>query len=427
MNEVTQIHLGRQAYTIAADAHTALRTYLKAIQAAAGKEVADEVELRMSELLGEHGVNGEKVVLLTDVEYLRSQLGEPADFSDDAEAAERPAPPNGASKRLFRDTQNGMVAGVAAGLGAFFGIDVLLVRILFVLATLAWGWGILLYIALWILVPEAKTPSDRLQMQGKAVTVESLKKAIDNADVEGAAERFSRKVSPVINGIFSVVLKIAGFFVILGALAVLFALIVGTTYTFMHHGQIIAENYFPVGTTEHLALYIALGCIALGTVFMVLLGLAMVRRRWPTAPWATGVLLGLLFVGLTTGTTLATDVVPAVRDRIQKAHRTTTRTVGPFTSLVSTGDLMPDVIPGTNYQVVMTYVGNPDLSGVKTTVKDGVLTIDSSGFKARTDCSILCLYRDYDLKITVDAPNAMNLRAPDVRLPDPLTLNPKLP
>src|SRR5579885_3003693 len=135
MNEVTKIHLGRQAFTISADAHKDLQNYLNAIKRQVkDSDVIDEVELRMAELLTEHGVSSEKVILPADVDFLKAQLGNPKDFKDeDGDKATDSAAPEG--KRLFRDTDNAMVAGVAAGLAQYFGIDVLLVRILFVIAT----------------------------------------------------------------------------------------------------------------------------------------------------------------------------------------------------------------------------------------------------------------------------------------------------
>jgi translation elongation factor EF-Tu-like GTPase len=87
MNEVTKIHLGRQAFTIANDAHKELRNYLAAIKdQVSNKDVMEEVELRMAELLAEHGISGDKVILPQDVDFLKSQLGNPTDFNDDSEA-----------------------------------------------------------------------------------------------------------------------------------------------------------------------------------------------------------------------------------------------------------------------------------------------------------------------------------------------------
>ena len=408
MNEVTQIHLGRQPYTIAADAHAVLRAYLKAIKEEAGTDVANEVELRMAELLTEQGITGDKVILLADVDSLKKQLGLPQDFKDESSDEDVPQEneTKSSAKRLFRDTQTGMIAGVSSGLAAFFGIDVVFVRILFVIATLAWGWGILLYIALWLLVPEAKTSSDRLRMQGKAVTVDSLKRAVESADVPGTAERFARKVSPFLNSVFYAVLKIAGIGVLLMGLLLLFGLITGSVYLALHNWQIITENFFPVGTTEHLAVIIALSWFALLALFMIVIGIALMRRKWPAAPWATGVLIGLLFVGLATCISLGADIAPKVRSRVDAARHSTTLSVASFSNLIASGNAMVDVEQSNSYRVTMSYIGNPDVSKVSITSIGGTLKIDSSQLKDRTDCTVICAFPDYDLKITVYTPVA---------------------
>ena len=197
MNEITKIHLGRQAFTISVDAHHELRSYLDAIEKQVGeKDVVDEIELRMAELLAEHGINASKVILSSDIEFLKSQLGNPTDFTEDTSEASYTVPKQSETKRLFRDTNNAVVAGVASGLAQYFGIDVMIIRVLFVVATLfTFGWGILLYIVFWLLVPEAKTSSDRLQMAGKPINVDSLKEIVERADVKGAAHRVNAVVA----------------------------------------------------------------------------------------------------------------------------------------------------------------------------------------------------------------------------------------
>ena len=59
-------------------------------------------------------------------------------------------------KRLTR-SRSRMVGGVAAGLAEYFAIDPVLVRLVFVLLTLAGGHGILIYLLLWLLMPERTT------------------------------------------------------------------------------------------------------------------------------------------------------------------------------------------------------------------------------------------------------------------------------
>src|ERR1035438_496650 len=128
MNEVSNIHLGRQAFTISIDAHQKLKSYLEAIEKQVDdKDVMEEIELRMAELLTEHGINESKVILPEDIDFLKTQLGNPKDFKEEDETSTS-ASKQPESKRLFRDTDNAMIAGVASGLAQYFGLDVLLIR-----------------------------------------------------------------------------------------------------------------------------------------------------------------------------------------------------------------------------------------------------------------------------------------------------------
>jgi len=57
-------------------------------------------------------------------------------------------------KRMMRSTRERMIAGVAGGLANYFNMDPTLVRLVFVLLALAGGPGILIYIILWLVMPE---------------------------------------------------------------------------------------------------------------------------------------------------------------------------------------------------------------------------------------------------------------------------------
>jgi phage shock protein PspC (stress-responsive transcriptional regulator) len=413
MNEVTKIHLGRQAFNISIAAHKALRDYIDAITTQVGdKDVIDEVELRMAELLAERGVSGERVILVKDVDYLKKQLGSPKDFKEDegeAGVSETPAD----SKKLFRDTEHGMLAGVAAGLAAYLGLDVVLVRILFVLGTLAWGGGLLVYILLWLLVPEAKTTSERLQMAGKSVTVDSLKEVVERSDVKGAAKRANGTVAPVVNSVFQIILKIVGVGFIIVGLSALFSLVAARTYMAAHHGQLFQENLFPVGTAENVLADLALALAGLLGIFIIICGVAIFKRRWPIRGWITGVLTALFLIGLAVALALSAGIAPKVRDRYLSRSHTQTRSVQPFQDVVIQGkDVDYDWEYADAYSVSFHYFDNPDISKIKTTVSNNLLTIDTSSYTRDRNCDMLCLFRAYNLLITVKGPKPLSMPSP---------------
>ena len=82
-------------------------------------------------------------------------------------------------KKMFRDTsEKKVLGGVASGVAAFFGADITLIRLLFVISVIAGGLGFIIYIVLWIALPEAKTLTEKMQMQGEAVTLSNIESSV---------------------------------------------------------------------------------------------------------------------------------------------------------------------------------------------------------------------------------------------------------
>ena len=412
MNEVTQIHLGRTAFTISVDAHRELRNYLDAIKRRVhDDDVINEIEMRMAELLAERGVQGDKVILPADVAFLKEQLGNPKDFADSDTGDTGPetvADKQTEAKRLFRDTDNAMVAGVAAGLANYFGIDPIIVRLVFIIATLGAGWGILAYIVLWLLVPEAKTPSDRLRMAGEPVTVNSLKEAVERADLKGAAKRANRSLAGPLTTLLTAAAKVIGACFVIAGIGLLLGLAAAVTYMLLRGGANTPDTVFPVGLKEHLTVYVGAAVAALLSLFVVLLGLDVYRQKWPIRAWLTGVLVSLVLIGMAVGGALTADVAPQVRDHYNANIHTSVRTVQPFTSvdLHGVGNEVRDIEYQTSstYSVSLRYYGQPDLTPVKTGVVNSVLKIDTRGFDDSRHCTDLCIPDNYGLTIIVSSP-----------------------
>ncbi|HRI78850.1 MAG TPA: PspC domain-containing protein [Cyclobacteriaceae bacterium] len=81
-------------------------------------------------------------------------------------------------KKMYRNPDKKVIGGVASGIAAFFGIDLTLVRIILVITAIFGGLGILLYIILWIALPEAKTITEKMQMQGEPVTLSNIESSV---------------------------------------------------------------------------------------------------------------------------------------------------------------------------------------------------------------------------------------------------------
>lgn len=81
-------------------------------------------------------------------------------------------------KKMFRDPQTRVIGGVSGGVAAYLGLDIIIVRVLFIGLAFAGGFGLLLYILLWVILPEAVTLTDRMRMQGEPVTLSNIESTI---------------------------------------------------------------------------------------------------------------------------------------------------------------------------------------------------------------------------------------------------------
>jgi hypothetical protein len=231
-----------------------------------------------------------------------------------------------------------------------------------------------------------------------------LKGIVDRADFHGAAARAKGTVAPVVNRVFDIFLKIVGVGFVLAGLGALFGLIVAKVYMALHNGMLFQENLFPIGSTEKLLFNIGLVLAAILSVFILLIGLALFRRKWPIPTWASGALLGIFFIGLAVAVALGGDVGPRVRDRFNGIHHSKTIDLQPFDSVDINGSNVTYryISSDKNYAQIF-YDGNADISPVKLNVINHKLNIDVSSFHGQK-CDMLCLFPNNNLQIIVYTP-----------------------
>ncbi len=181
------------------DAYDLLSIYLSRVETilektAGKKEIIEDIELRIAELCQQKSTPKKEVIDLEDMRSILNTLGNPDEFIETEEAtfssSSTSESKSTAEKRLFRDPEHGMIAGVCSGIAAYFGIDVVVVRALFALVFLTVGFGLPLYIILWVIVPKANSSIDKLRMHGKPITLDNVKE-----EVEQASERLKSTAS----------------------------------------------------------------------------------------------------------------------------------------------------------------------------------------------------------------------------------------
>lgn len=183
MKITLSINLGGYSFDIDEDAYAELKRYLKNLELHfAGEESASEIlsdiETRMAELFRAKMKGFKQVITIEDVMEVISVLGSPEDISDNEgrSAYEKFASPG--YHRMYRDPDRRIIGGVAAGMGAYWNIDPLILRILFVVLTLPGGVGLIAYLILWIVLPEAKTTAQKIEMKGEPVNIHNIKDSV---------------------------------------------------------------------------------------------------------------------------------------------------------------------------------------------------------------------------------------------------------
>ena len=189
MNKVFHINLGGYPFTIDEDAYSHLTGYLASIEnhfrhSEGSDEIVQDIEIRLAELIHESTENN-PIVTMREVERAIAIMGTPEEFESEGmdEFSTREsyqAPKFKTGKRLYRDPDDKVLGGVCSGMSAYFGInDPIWLRLAFILITVSGGAGLLIYIVLWIVMPEAKSAADRLSMRGEDINVTSIAKMVE--------------------------------------------------------------------------------------------------------------------------------------------------------------------------------------------------------------------------------------------------------
>ncbi len=206
MNKIFNVNLGGYPFTIDEDAYHQLNKYLDTIRrhfadSEGCDEILDDIEVRMAELFQER-IKGKAIVSNKDLDEVVKILGRPEDFGaeeldDDYEETSYSKKKKSTftgmktGKRLFRNSDEKIIGGVASGLSAYFGIsDPVWIRLLFVLFMVGGGVAVPLYIVLWIIVPEAKTAGEKLEMHGEPVNVNNIARKVEE-ELNDLSERIT--------------------------------------------------------------------------------------------------------------------------------------------------------------------------------------------------------------------------------------------
>lgn len=200
MKKTIQTNIGGFVFNMDEDAYVATEHYLNALKQhfsadESSEEIMEDIELRIAEIFKDTLKNSREVITQPDVDHMIGIMGQPEMISEEDHAEKKtekdnPVRPSG-NKRLYRDPDNKVFGGVCGGLGAYFGIDPVIFRVLFGVMFIAWGTGVMVYILLWIAMPKAKTTVEKLEMRGERINVSNIEKQVKD-EVDGVKKEFNK-------------------------------------------------------------------------------------------------------------------------------------------------------------------------------------------------------------------------------------------
>jgi phage shock protein PspC (stress-responsive transcriptional regulator) len=258
MNKTVTVNIGGIVFHIDENAYERFKQYLEAIKmhftgSEGHEEIMQDIEARIAEMFQEKVKDQKQVITLADVEEVISIMGRPEQFSEGGEqeegTVEEPTTVN-VKRRLFRNPDEKFIGGVCSGIASYFDIDPVWVRLGFIAFLFLGGSGVLLYLILWIIVPEASTTAEKLQMRGEPVTVSNIRKNVQE-ELEQVKKRLNeistdKKPGNVFQRLIEVILQIFRFlFLFIGKIFAFFFVLIGLLVMFLLFAGLMAYLNVP--------------------------------------------------------------------------------------------------------------------------------------------------------------------------------------
>ena len=332
MNKTISINLGGYYFHIDEDAYQKLSRYFNAVKSSLSDEGRDEIikdiESRIAELFQERLQNEKQVVSLTEIDEVISIMGQPEDYKIDdnnssnynSDYSNRTYSP---TRKLYRDKENSILGGVLSGLGHYIGVDPLWLRIIMVILFFGFGTGILIYIILWILVPEAVTTNQKLEMKGEPINISNIEKKVkegideitgkinnlDHQKIANTAKSGANQVASTFGdlflSIFKAMAKVMGAFIMFFSSMALLGIVI-TSIVMLFSSTLsdkmkfnFMDTPFDLDVPFWLQGVLLLFTVGIPLLFLIILGLKLLLNNMkPMANYIKYGLLGLWIIAI---------------------------------------------------------------------------------------------------------------------------------
>ena len=303
MKEVKKCSISGVAFTMDTDAYLELESYLDSLRKTYkdnpdGTEIVADIEARIAELILS-AQDSIRVVEKPLILNIIRQMGSVEDISEEraGDRAEEPRIP----RRLYRDTENAKLGGVCAGIGKYFDVDPVWIRLgMFLpilLSFLHWipfmywtgsmmgnlfGIFVICYVIMWFAVPAARTARQKLEMNGEKITAQSIRdttEAAANCDPDSRAKPIVAEAVSVFGKVVLILLKLFAGLIVFGLIMAACALIIAL-FALIIGGASISIPFLPLGMTlwiPILGIFIAL----VPTILLIYVLMCLIASRKP--------------------------------------------------------------------------------------------------------------------------------------------------
>lgn len=311
MEKITQISINSTLFSLEESAYSKLSAYINEIREAfkdevGGQEIVKDIEARIAEHLKNSKV---EFITLSLVDEIIEKMGTVSELTgkdkDNSKTEEKTEPAKNIieekfKKRLFRDEENAILGGVCAGIGAYLDVDPTWIRIAFIaLIFLGFGTIIPIYIVLWLIVPAAETTADRLEMRGNQVNLKTIvdtvrdkakeytgngKPCENEADCkdEKPVKKTRKTLRRIVEGFVKVIVVCTGTIISFISLAILVGFTAGATALLTTRIEPDVADFIQASgahTYVWLGLLASIVCVTIPSVFMLLGGITLIRRK----------------------------------------------------------------------------------------------------------------------------------------------------
>ncbi|MBU6204764.1 MAG: PspC domain-containing protein [Bacteroidetes bacterium] len=206
MKKTVTINLGGIVFHIDEDAYEMLRSYLDKLNVRFNQDTANEIvtdiENRIAEMFSEIRASDHQAISIENVQEVIRTMGNPDDIA--GEPSQQPndsndeyQAPRNSNRRFYRNPDDKILGGVCSGISAYFNLDPVWFRLLFALAVIFAGSGFMIYIILWIIIPQANSPLEKMQMRGEELNISNIERNIKSEwnGIKERAESFGQDLS----------------------------------------------------------------------------------------------------------------------------------------------------------------------------------------------------------------------------------------